>query len=101
MLSDIFSYCFAECCYAGCHYSGVIMLGVINLGVIMPGVIILGVTFSFWFCHYAECHYTKCCGAFSGRFVEQKLVLSSSFRCDQIHYCHRCDLGQAVLYNLP
>ena len=33
----------------------------------------------------------------SGRFVEQKLVLSSSFRCDQSHICHCYDLGHTLL----
>jgi len=32
-----------------------------------------------------------------GRFVEQKLMLSSSFRCYQIHNCHRSDIGHTLL----
>jgi hypothetical protein len=32
-----------------------------------------------------------------GRFVEQMLMLSSSFRCDQIHNCHWYDLGHTLL----
>ncbi len=31
------------------------------------------------------------------RFVEQKLVLSSSFRCDRIHNCYRYDFGHTFL----
>jgi len=33
----------------------------------------------------------------SGRFLEQKLALGSSFRCDQIHDCHRYDFGHTWL----
>jgi hypothetical protein len=33
----------------------------------------------------------------SGRFIEKKLMLSSSFRCYQIHNCHRHDLGYTLL----
>jgi hypothetical protein len=32
-----------------------------------------------------------------GRLVEQKLILSSSFRCCQIHNCHRYDFGHTLL----
>jgi hypothetical protein len=32
-----------------------------------------------------------------GRFVEQKLMLNSSFRCDQIHDCQRYDFGHTLL----
>ena len=32
-----------------------------------------------------------------GRFVEQKLMVSSSFRCYQIHNCHRLDFGHTLL----
>jgi hypothetical protein len=35
-----------------------------------------------------------CCG----RFVEQKLVLSSSFRCDKIHNCLRYDFSHTLLW---
>jgi len=35
-----------------------------------------------------------------GRFVEQKLMLSSNFRCDQIHNCHWYDLGHTLLWYL-
>ncbi len=31
-------------------------------------------------------------------FVEQKFVLSSSFRCDQSHYCHKYEFGRSLLY---
>jgi hypothetical protein len=32
-----------------------------------------------------------------GRFVEQKLMLSSNFRCDQIYRNERCDFGHTLL----
>ncbi len=32
-----------------------------------------------------------------GRFVEQKLILSSNFRCYQIHSCQRYDFGHTLL----
>ncbi len=32
-----------------------------------------------------------------GRFVEQKLMLSSNFRCDQIHNCHCYDFGHTLV----
>jgi hypothetical protein len=32
-----------------------------------------------------------------GRFVEQKFMLSSSFRCDKIHKCQIYDLGHTVM----
>jgi hypothetical protein len=32
-----------------------------------------------------------------GRFVEQKLALSSNFNCDQIHNCHGYDFGHTLL----
>jgi hypothetical protein len=32
-----------------------------------------------------------------GKFSEQKLVLTSSFKCDQIHYCHRYEFGHIVV----
>ncbi len=32
-----------------------------------------------------------------GRFVEQKLALSSSFRCDQIYKIRRYDFGHTLL----
>jgi hypothetical protein len=32
-----------------------------------------------------------------GRFVEQKLMLSSNFRCYQIHNCQRCEFGHTLL----
>jgi hypothetical protein len=32
-----------------------------------------------------------------GCFVEQKLVLSSSFRCDQIYKCQAYDFGHTLL----
>jgi hypothetical protein len=32
-----------------------------------------------------------------GPFVKQKLVLTSSFRCDLIHNCHRYDFGHTSL----
>ncbi len=32
-----------------------------------------------------------------GRYVEQKLMLSSNFRCDQIHNCHWYDFGHTVV----
>jgi len=37
---------------------------------------------------------------FRGRFVEQKLMPSSSFRCYQIHNCHRYDFGHTLLCHL-
>jgi hypothetical protein len=36
----------------------------------------------------------------SDRFVEQKLMLSSSFRCYQIHNCHRYDFGHTFFVKL-
>jgi len=32
-----------------------------------------------------------------GRFVEQKLMLSSNFRCDQIYKNERYDFGHTLL----
>jgi len=32
-----------------------------------------------------------------GRFVEQMLLLSLSFRCDQIYKCERNDFGHTLL----
>jgi hypothetical protein len=32
-----------------------------------------------------------------GQFVEQKLMLSSNFRCDQIYKYQRYDLGHTLL----
>jgi hypothetical protein len=35
-----------------------------------------------------------------GRFVEQKLMLSSNFRCYQTRNCHRDELGHILLWHL-
>ncbi len=35
-----------------------------------------------------------------GRFVEQNLMISSSFRCDQISKYERCDFGHTLLWYL-
>ncbi len=35
-----------------------------------------------------------------GRFIEQKLMLSSNFSCYQIHTCHRYDFGHTLLLYL-
>ncbi len=35
-----------------------------------------------------------------GRFIEQKLMFSSSFRCYQIHNCHKNDFGHTLLFYL-
>ncbi len=42
--------------------------------------------------------YLGHCGL--GRFVEQKLMLSSSFRCYRILICRRYDFGHTLLCNL-
>ncbi len=34
------------------------------------------------------------------RFVEQKLMLSSNFRCYQNHHCQEYDFGHTLLCNL-
>jgi hypothetical protein len=36
-------------------------------------------------------------GEYRGLFIEQKPMLSSNFRGDQIHNCHRYDLGYTLL----
>jgi hypothetical protein len=44
-----------------------------------------------------ELSFNKLASEAWGRFVEQKLTLSSSFMCDQIYNCHRYDFGHTLL----
>jgi hypothetical protein len=44
-----------------------------------------------------ELLFNKLASGFSPRFVEQKLLLSSSLSCYQIHNCHRYDFGHTLL----
>ncbi len=41
--------------------------------------------------------WLECMKGTRGGFVEKKLVLNCSFRCGQIHNCHRYDLGHTLL----
>jgi len=45
------------------------------------------------------CNKVSCAGILShleGQFVEQKLMLSSNFRCYQIHDCNKNDFGHTL-----
>jgi hypothetical protein len=53
--------------------------------------------FPFIISHRKKMHFYKDGLSFQGRFVEHRLMLSSSFRCDQIQNCHWHDLANTLL----
>jgi hypothetical protein len=48
-------------------------------------------------CQCCFCLRWIVCVSFSGRFVERKLMLSSNFKCYQLHDCKRYDFGHTLL----